>query len=80
MRWNVYINRRRKGSIVSEKHVVEVPGTSGSDGRAVTIYGAKHFRVSTDAVLAIPTPSGETKKVEATITPPPIGRPGLLGS
>lgn len=58
MKWNVYINHR--GAKGTTKHVAEVPGTTRADGRAVTIYAARHFKVSQAAVLAIPQPASET--------------------
>lgn len=68
MKWNLYITRAHK----TRKHVVDVPGTSSmADARQVLLLAAKHFRVSDDVILAIPTPKGEVTaaRSEATLIP-----------
>lgn len=55
MRWDVHINRRRKGRVVTETHTVEVPGThSMADSRGVCAVASKHYGASMDATLCVP--------------------------
>lgn len=72
MRFNVYINERaRHGGVVTAKHVVEIAGLTRSDTRAATVVSARHFRVSQDRVLVIPTPASEAReRVDVTLSPP----------
>jgi hypothetical protein len=59
MKWVIYISKRPGHRSVVAIPVVEVPGTSRSDGRHVTVLAAKHFKVSQNRVLALPQPQSE---------------------
>lgn len=69
MKWNIYIAHKiRHGEYGSTKHVIEVPNTHRSDGAAVTVYAARHFRVPQDKVLALPQPASEARvKAQAIV-------------
>lgn len=69
MNWNIYINRRIKGThdYTSTKHVVAVPGSSRGMGIAVAYQAARHFGVAERHVLALPQPISESH-VPAQVT------------
>lgn len=68
MKWNVYIARRtRPGEYESDKHTVEVPGSSRGDNAFVTWLAAKHFRAPQDKIMCIPTPAGDRGRAVATL-------------
>lgn len=54
MKWDIFINQRVDGKIVTAHRTLEVPGTSRGDLRSVYLAANRRWGIAEDAMLAIP--------------------------